>query len=127
MKLKIALSGYAGSEDNLISLQNPVPNGDYTYFGMNPITHDPNARRINESIQPKAKEVEADAEPMPEKCDEAEMESAGDGDGLGDSSNPTGKNMLPDGADMYYGLKPLEHNPINEMVLGSNSPIKMRK
>lgn len=118
MKLKIALAGYAGSEGNLISLQNPVPNGDFHYFGINPISHTPTARRLNDQLnkpstikRTKKKAVEAEQEM-------SIMEE--DGDGLGDKSADNGKNVLPDGADMYYGLKPLEHNPISNMVLGSN-------
>lgn len=117
MKLNIALSGYAGSEGNLISLQNPVPNGDYHYFGMNPITHTPTARRLNDQLnkpstikRTKKKAVEA----------EQEMSVVEDSEGIGEKTQDSGKNILPNGADMYYGLKPLEHNPISNMVLGSN-------
>lgn len=115
MKVKIALSGYAGSEGNFISLQNPVPNGDYHYFGLNPISHDPNARRLNDQlnkpsgIQRRKKKAEADEE----------LSMSPDGEGLGDQAKTDGKNVLPNGEDMYYGLKPLEHNPVSGMVLGS--------
>lgn len=117
MKVKIALAGYAGSEGNLISLQNPVPNGDFHYFGLNPISHTPSARRLNDQLN-KPSSIKR----TKKKAVEAEQEMSvidEEGDGLGDKAKDDGKNVLPDGADMYYGLKPLEHNPISNMVLGS--------
>lgn len=119
MKLEISLSeGYAGSESDLTSLKNPVPNGDFHYFGMNPISHSPNARRLNEQNErtgiQRRKKVKAKVDL--EKKDEPEAIEDG---GLGEKPKDDGKHILPDGADMYYGLKPLEHNPITQLVLSS--------
>lgn len=117
MKLKIALSGYAGGESNLISLKNPVPNGDYHYFGMNPISHNPNNRRLNPQLDNSPSGIVR----RKKKTVEAEEElSVTDGEGLGDEAPEKGKNILPPGEDMYYGLKPLEHNPISQMVLSQD-------
>lgn len=132
MKLKISLSSYPMGESNLETLQRPVPNGDYTYFGMNPISHSPNARRLNDQLNA-PKKTEADAEEAPsgikrrKKGFTAEAEP---NDGLGEPTNPDGKNILPNGQDMYYGLKPVEHNPISHMDLGDakcSSPIKIKE
>lgn len=139
MKLQISLSGYAGTESNLISLKNPVPNGDYHYFGLNPITHTPSARRLNDqlnspsTIKRNKKKVKAKVN-LEKEGDELqtvmvepnpEMESEGMGE---KPSNDPAKNVLPNGADMYYGLLPLEHNPVSQMVLSSgvNTVVKIK-
>jgi hypothetical protein len=91
---------------------------------------------LNEQLAP-AKKTEADAEmvddtpstivrrkktqslavPAPEENEE-ELET-----------NADGTRVLPNGADMYYGLKPIEHNPIMKLDLGDakcSSPIKLK-
>lgn len=139
MKTNIVLSGYADDvspqgEDNLVSLKNPVPNGDYHYFGLNPIVHDPNARRTNDTTgvsgikrrKKKKKEVEATVD-LSKPGDDNTVEMTEDGDGLGHKEPSDHKNVLPNGADMYYGLIPIEHAPISQMVIsaefGSRFPL----
>jgi hypothetical protein len=129
MKLKIALSGYAGGESNLISLKNPVPNGDFHFFGLNPISHSPNNRRVNEQLAPKESEADAEEAPSTIKRRKKDFTALAEPEIGGTPANPSGKNMLPNGADMYYGLKPIEHNPIMRMDLGDavcSSPIKLK-
>lgn len=133
MKLNISLSGYAGSESDLISLKNVVPNGNFVYFGDNPITHTPSARRLNDQLNgpsgiKRRKKVKAkvDLKKDDDPAVDPTMESKGDG--IGETPVDSGKNVLPNGADMYYGLIPLEHNPISQMVLsaGVSTVVKIK-
>lgn len=120
MKIQIALSGFGSPESNLETLQRPVPSGNYTYFGMNPITHSPNMRRLNEQLNPppKAKELNADEEASTikrRKKKNTVLQSEDDG-GLGEApADPSAPLPLPNGMDMYYGLKPIEHNPVTQI------------
>jgi hypothetical protein len=124
MKLDISLAaGYAGSESDLISLKNVVPNGQFQDFAGNPITHTPSARRLNKQLAP-----ESGIKRTKKKEAEAKVDLKKEDDGLGEHVENEGRHVLPDGADMYYGLIPIEHNPITHMVLSSgvNTVVKIK-
>lgn len=132
MKIKIdfSLSGYAGGESDLISLKNPVPNGDFTYYGMNPITHGPNERRLNPQSDVSFPRAKSGIKRRKKKKTEATVDLTKDGDaseappdglGLGEPvnvDNPA-KHTLPNGPDRYFGLDPLAHEPVTHMVMSA--------
>lgn len=122
MKLEISLSGYAGSEQNLVTLTTPVPNGELHYFGDDsPMNHNPSARHLNEQLEnhfvPSG--IKRRKKKKKSKEVEAKVDLKKEDDGLGEHAENEGRHVLPNGADMYYGLLPLEHNPISHMVLSS--------
>ena len=110
-RIRIALAGYAGGESDLETLKNVVPNGDFTYFDGNKIEHSPNARRLNEQLN-----VESEPEPEEDKLgrkvkkarrNRKKVKAFGTRHEAESRRRPQ-----PNGADMYYGLKPIEHNPV---------------
>lgn len=118
-KVLISLSGYAAPEGDLETLKNVVPNGQMTYFDGNPIEHSPNARRLNDQLNPPEKK---DKPGVKRKVRRKHVKAFGT-----PASNQVGRHSLPRGEDMYYGLKPIEHNPVFKLAETMNPALSSTK
>jgi hypothetical protein len=108
-KIRISLAGYARPESDLETLKNVVPNGDFHYFGDNPITHNPKFRRTNDQLNPPEKDENINIETSPKKKETKRKRAKAFG--TPSSGSGPAKHKLPSEDNRYFGLRPIEHFP----------------
>lgn len=125
MKQRIRISlaeDYASNDDNLETLRNTVPNDNdrFEYYAGNPILHSQNLRRTNDSLNPPVK-----PKPTHQKTHQGRKKIRRHhkhAQAFGVPVSDPKRHALPSGENMYYGLIPIEHNPVTHLVPHGMTP-----
>lgn len=119
---------YGGTDDNLETLRSTVPNDNdqFQYYAGNPINHSPNMRRLNDQLNPPAKPKKTHVKTADGQVKKIRRHHA-DTKVFGTPVADPIKHQLPSGENMYYGLIPIEHNPVFHLSETANPSLSATK